>query len=110
MDSSERTLRRLRQIGRDVLDFAAVRPAQQQAAAALACGRGRLAVLPSAAGKAAIYQIAAAALVGPAIAVSALPALQRDQAGALRARRLAAVTVNALSGQSARDDADALLG
>jgi len=39
--------------------------------------------------------------------VSPLLALQRDQADALRARGLDAVTVNALSGQSTRADASA---
>jgi len=42
--------------------------------------------------------------------VSPLLALQREQADALRARGLSAVTVNGLSGRSARQDADAPLG
>ncbi|HWG63724.1 MAG TPA: RecQ family ATP-dependent DNA helicase [Streptosporangiaceae bacterium] len=101
---------RASQIARDVLGFAAVRPAQQEAAAALAAGHDCLAVLPSGAGKSAIYQIAAIALGGTAVVVSPLLALQRDQAGALRRRGLTAVTVNAVSGQSARDAAAQLLG
>jgi ATP-dependent DNA helicase RecQ len=109
MDSSGGTQARVQQIARDVLGFAALRPAQEEAAAALASGRDCLAVLPSGAGKSAIYQVAALALEGPAIVVSPLLALQRDQAGALRARGLTAVTVNGLSGQPARDDADELL-
>jgi ATP-dependent DNA helicase RecQ len=99
---------RVRQIARDVLGFT-LRPAQEEAAAALAADRDCLAVLPSGAGKSAIYQIAALARNGPAVVVSPLLALQRDQAGALRARGLTVVTVNALSGPSARDDADELL-
>jgi len=102
-------LARVREIAGDVLGFAALRPAQQDAAAALAGGRDCLAVLPSGAGKSAIYQIAAIALGGPAVVVSPLLALQHDQAGALRARGLTAVTVNALSGRSGRDDAYELL-
>jgi ATP-dependent DNA helicase RecQ len=109
MDSSTEILARVRQIAHDVLGFRALRPAQQEAAVALASGRDCLAVLPSGAGKSAIYQIAAVALGGPAVVVSPLLALQRDQADALRARGLFAVTVNALSGQSARADADGLL-
>jgi ATP-dependent DNA helicase RecQ len=109
MNNSEGTLARVDEIARDVLGFAEPRPAQQEAAAALASRRDCLAVLPSGAGKSAIYQIAAIALGGPAIVVSPLLALQRDQADALRERGLAAVTVNALSGRAARDDADALL-
>jgi ATP-dependent DNA helicase RecQ len=103
------TLARVREIARDVLGFAALRPAQQDAAAALAGGRDCLAVLPSGAGKSAIYQIAAIALGGPAVVVSPLLALQDDQAGGLRERGLTAVTINALSGPSGRDDADELL-
>ncbi len=108
-DSSGATLARLGQIARDVFGFAALRAAQEEAAAALAAGRDCLAVLPSGAGKSAIYQVAAVALDGPAVVVSPLLALQRDQADALRAHGLTAVTVNALSGPSARDDADELL-
>jgi len=109
MDGSEETGARVRQIARDVLGLAVLRPAQLEAAAALAAGRDCLAVLPSGAGKSAIYQIAAVALGGPAVVVSPLLALQREQADALRARGLSAVTVNGLSGRSARQDADALL-
>ena len=100
---------RVRQIGRDVLGLAVLRPAQVEAAAALAAGRDCLVVLPSGAGKSAIYQIAAVALEGPVIVISPLLALQREQADALRARGLNAVTVNGLSGRPARRDADALL-
>ncbi len=109
MTQATEPLAQVRQIARDVLGYAALRPAQQDAAAALASGRDCLAVLPSGAGKSAIYQIAAVALGGPAIVVSPLLALQRDQADALRARGLTAVTVNALSGPSGRDDADEML-
>ena len=109
MDDSEETGARVRQIARDVLGLAVLRPAQVEAATALAAGRDCLAVLPSGAGKSAIYQIAGVALEGPVVVVSPLLALQREQADALRARGLSAVTVNGLSGRSARQDADALL-
>ena len=100
---------RVRQIARQVLGYPDLRPGQLEAAAALAAGRDCLAILPSGAGKSAIYQIAAVALGGPAVVVSPLLALQREQADALRARGLTAVTVNALSGAPARRDAEALL-
>jgi ATP-dependent DNA helicase RecQ len=109
MDSPGDDWARVSAIAREVLGFAAIRPAQQEAAAALVSGRDCLAVLPSGAGKSAIYQIAAIALGGPAVVVSPLLALQRDQADALRARGLRVVTVNALSGQPARDEAGELL-
>ena len=46
MTGAPETLARVREIARDVLGFAALRPAQQDAAAALAGGRDCLAVLP----------------------------------------------------------------
>ena len=50
VDGSEETGARIRQIARDVLGLAVLRPAQVEAAAALAAGRDCLAVLPSGAG------------------------------------------------------------
>src|SRR5258708_26133355 len=102
MDSSRGTLARVGQIARDVLGFAALRPAQQEAAAALASGRDCLAVLPSGAGKSAIYQIAAVALGGPAVVLSPLLALPRDPAQRGRARGPPPETGNPLSGPSSR--------
>ena len=93
MEGDEKTAARVRQIARDVLGHPSLRPGQLEAASALATGRDCLAVLPSGAGKSAIYQIAAVALGGPAVVVSPLLALQREQADALRARGLTAVTV-----------------
>src|SRR5580693_2714136 len=110
MEGDEETVARVGQIAREVLGYPGLRPGQLEAASALATGRDCLAILPSGAGKSAIYQIAAIALGGPAVVVSPLLALQREQADALRARGLTAVTVNALSGATARRDADALLG
>jgi ATP-dependent DNA helicase RecQ len=109
MDGDEQITARVRQIAREVLGYPDLRPGQLEAAAALAAGRDCLAILPSGAGKSAIYQIAAIALGGPAVVVSPLLALQREQADVLRARGLTAVTVNALSGASARREAQALL-
>ena len=103
------TTAQLRQIAREVLGYPELRPGQLEAAAALAAGRDCLAILPSGAGKSAIYQIAAVALGGPAVVVSPLLALQREQADVLRARGLTAVAVNALSGAPARRDAEKLL-
>jgi len=50
VDGSEETGARIRQIARDVLRLAVLRPTQVEVAAALAAGRDRLAVLPSGAG------------------------------------------------------------
>jgi ATP-dependent DNA helicase RecQ len=109
VEGEQKIRTRLSQIAREVLGYAALRPAQLDAATALVSGQDCLAILPSGAGKSAIYQIAAIALGTPAVIVSPLLALQRDQADALRARGLTAVTVNGLSGRRAREQAGALL-
>src|SRR3984957_9986624 len=103
------TTARVRQIARDVLGYPKLRPGQLDAAAALADGRDCLAILPSGAGKSAIYQIAAIALGGPAVGVSPLLARRRERPGALRARGRTAIAVNALPGAPARREAAALL-
>jgi ATP-dependent DNA helicase RecQ len=71
--------RRIREIARDVLGFDGFRPGQEAAMQAVVSGRDTLAVLPSGAGKTAIYQVAGELLEGPVVVVSPLIALQRDQ-------------------------------
>ncbi|TQN40847.1 ATP-dependent DNA helicase RecQ [Blastococcus colisei] len=71
--------RRIREFARDVLGFEAFRPGQEAAMQAVVAGRDTLAVLPSGAGKTAVYQVAGPLLDGPVIVVSPLIALQRDQ-------------------------------
>jgi ATP-dependent DNA helicase RecQ len=99
----------LRQIAADVFGYTALRPGQHEAAAALATGRDCLAVMPSGAGKSAIYQLAAIALGGPAVVVSPLLSLQQDQAEHLRSHGLTAFTVNASVPESRRTRAYGLL-
>jgi ATP-dependent DNA helicase RecQ len=77
-----------------VFGYPQLRPGQQDAVAALAAGRDCLAVMPSGAGKSAVYQLAALALDGPAVVVSPLLSLQRDQSEHLTAHGLTAATVN----------------
>jgi len=96
-------------IAADVFGFAGLRPAQAQAVAALAAGRDCLVVMPSGAGKSAIYQIAAVLRGGPAVVISPLLSLQRDQARGLRERGLTAVTVNSAAGSGRRDQAARML-
>jgi ATP-dependent DNA helicase RecQ len=71
--------RRIREIAREVLGFETFRPGQEAAMQAVVSGRDTLAVLPSGAGKTAIYQVAGDLLDGPVVVVSPLIALQRDQ-------------------------------
>jgi ATP-dependent DNA helicase RecQ len=71
--------RRLRETARDVLGFDDFRAGQERAMQAVLAGRDTLAVLPSGAGKSAVYQVAGPLLDGPVLVVSPLIALQRDQ-------------------------------
>lgn len=71
--------RRIRAFAREVLGYESFRPGQEEAMQAVVGGRDTLAVLPSGAGKTAIYQVAGQLLDGPVVVVSPLIALQRDQ-------------------------------
>ncbi|USX53611.1 ATP-dependent DNA helicase RecQ [Lentzea sp. HUAS12] len=69
-------------------------------------GRDVLLVMPTGAGKSAVYQVPAILLDGPAVVVSPLIALQRDQVASLR--RAGAPPAEAVnSGQSAEDNEQA---
>jgi ATP-dependent DNA helicase RecQ len=84
------TSRRLRATARRVFGWQQLRPAQLSAMKAVMKGRDVLAVMPTGAGKSAVYQVPAVLLGGPVVVVSPLIALQRDQmqsllgSGALR--------------------------
>jgi ATP-dependent DNA helicase RecQ len=71
--------RRIREFAREVLGYENFRPGQEAAMQAVVSGRDTLAVLPSGAGKTAVYQVAGQLLDGPVVVVSPLIALQRDQ-------------------------------
>jgi ATP-dependent DNA helicase RecQ len=71
--------RRIRELARDVLGFTDFRPGQERAMQSVVAGVDTLAVLPSGAGKTAIYQVAGQLMDGPVVVVSPLIALQRDQ-------------------------------
>jgi ATP-dependent DNA helicase RecQ len=74
---------RLRRVARERFGWTALRPGQAEAMAALLEGRDVLAVMPTGAGKSAIYQVPALLLKGPTLVVSPLLALQRDQIAAV---------------------------
>jgi ATP-dependent DNA helicase RecQ len=97
----------IEKLARDRLGFAALRPGQQPAVEALAAGRDVLAVLPTGAGKSAIYELAGMLREGPTVVVSPLIALEDDQLAHLRAAGLPAIVLN--SQQSASAHAAALL-
>jgi ATP-dependent DNA helicase RecQ len=97
----------IEELARERLGFERLRPGQLPAAQALADGRDVLAVLPTGAGKSAIYELAGLLRDGPTIVVSPLIALQDDQLAHLRAAGLPAIVLN--SQQSAGAHAAALL-
>ncbi|MEV4165396.1 RecQ family ATP-dependent DNA helicase [Nonomuraea dietziae] len=94
----ERTARR-------VLGLTDLRPGQLAAMTALAEGRDTLVVMPTGAGKSAIYQVPALLLPGPTLVVSPLIALQRDQVESLRRRDEEAVSLDASTPASRRSEA-----
>ncbi|MGK5171105.1 RecQ family ATP-dependent DNA helicase [Geodermatophilus sp. CPCC 205761] len=71
--------RRIREVARELLGFEDFRPGQEEAMKSVVSGRDTLAVLPSGAGKSAVYQVAGQLTDGPVLVVSPLIALQRDQ-------------------------------
>ena len=82
------TVPEIRRLATRLLGYADLRPGQAEAVQAVSEGRDTLAVLPTGAGKSAIYQLAAVLRPGPTVVVSPLLALQRDQVEALGGREL----------------------
>jgi ATP-dependent DNA helicase RecQ len=79
----------------DVFGWPALRPGQLTAMEAVLAGRDTLVVMPTGAGKSAVYQVAGLSLGGPTVVISPLIALQRDQiAGLLSRSAPEAVAVN----------------
>jgi ATP-dependent DNA helicase RecQ len=90
---------RLRRAAADQFGWTALRPGQLSAMCSVLAGRDTLVVMPTGAGKSAIYQVPALLLHGPTVVVSPLIALQRDQvAGLARSGAPTAVAVNSAQG------------
>ena len=77
---------RLRRTARNLFGWRTLRPGQLTAMRSLLRGRDVLAVMPTGAGKSAIYQVPAALMPGPTVVVSPLLALQQDQMAGLEGR------------------------
>ncbi|MER7520508.1 RecQ family ATP-dependent DNA helicase [Streptomyces sp. NPDC126499] len=100
------TADRLRAAARTAFGWPELRPEQLRAMREVMAGRDTLVVMPTGAGKSAVYQVPALLLDGPTVVVSPLLALQRDQiAGLLEHRAPQAVAVN--SAQSAEQTEEA---
>ncbi|GAB2860188.1 RecQ family ATP-dependent DNA helicase [Lentzea nigeriaca] len=93
----------LLQTAEEVFGWTELRQEQLQGMRHLLDGRDVLVVMPTGAGKSAIYQVPAILLDGPTVVVSPLIALQRDQVTSLQAAGApAAAAIN--SAQSAEDN------
>jgi ATP-dependent DNA helicase RecQ len=77
---------RLRAVARQRFGWPSLRPGQFGPMRAVLRRRDALVVLPTGAGKSAIYQIPAVLLPGPTVVISPLLALQQDQIAALNER------------------------
>jgi ATP-dependent DNA helicase RecQ len=97
----------IERLARERLGFDRLRPGQRPAVEALVAGRDVLAVLPTGAGKSAIYELAGLLRAGPTVVVSPLIALEDDQLAHLHSAGLQAIVLN--SRQSAGKRAAALL-
>jgi len=99
-------LRRVRTLARRKLGITHLRPGQEQAIEAVLSGRDTLVVMPTGAGKSAIYQLAAQLLPGPTVIVSPLIALQHDQTESIAEHDLGSVAeVNTTVGVAERREA-----
>ena len=97
-------------LARDRLGFDQLRPGQLEAISAAAAGHSVVAVLPTGAGKSAIYELAGLLRTGPTVVVSPLIALQDDQLAHLHHAGLSATVVNSKLSSRARTEALSTVG
>jgi ATP-dependent DNA helicase RecQ len=83
MSDDEELVGLVTEVAGAALGFEDLRPGQETAAAAVLAGRDVLAVMPTGAGKSAVYQIAGALVPGITVVVSPLIALQHDQVASI---------------------------
>jgi ATP-dependent DNA helicase RecQ len=100
----------IRRLARERLGFDRLRHGQLEAISASAVGRSVVAVLPTGAGKSAIYELAGLLRTGPTVVVSPLIALEDDQLAHLHGAGLSATVVNSKLSNRARAEALSTLG
>ncbi|MEU5550529.1 RecQ family ATP-dependent DNA helicase [Micromonospora sp. NPDC047793] len=99
----------LRRAARSLFGWSTLRPNQLAAMRAVMRRRDALVVLPTGAGKSAIYQIPASLIPGPTVVISPLLALQQDQIAALNERQRAELrAVRISSDESPAQQAEAI--
>jgi ATP-dependent DNA helicase RecQ len=91
---------RLRRTARELFGWRSLRATQLGAMRALMRGRDALVVLPTGAGKSAVYQVPGVRLDGPTLVVSPLLALQQDQIAGLNGRGGSTLAVRISSAES----------
>ncbi|MBJ6648053.1 RecQ family ATP-dependent DNA helicase [Streptomyces sp. BSE7-9] len=95
----------LRRVARERFGWSDLGAEQAEAMQELLDGRDVLVVMPTGSGKSAIYQVPTVLLGGPAVVVSPLIALQRDQVTGLRDSEAPdAVAVNSAQSQSVTEE------
>lgn len=95
----------LQKIARACFGYEQLHPGQEQAVQEVLAGRDTLVVMPTGAGKSAIYQLAAYLIAGPTVVVSPLLALQRDQVQAIAQQDIGdAAVVNSTIGEAQRQE------
>jgi ATP-dependent DNA helicase RecQ len=98
----------VRAAARDSFGWTDLRPGQLEAVRALVGGSDVLVVLPTGAGKSAVYQLGGLLIDGPTVVISPLIALQRDQLAGLAEREgqdLEAVAINSAQKVSSTNEA-----
>ncbi|MBF6168001.1 ATP-dependent DNA helicase RecQ [Streptomyces gardneri] len=110
MTDSDRRGRELRRLAAEIFGLPRLRDEQLTAMELVLDGHDVLAVLPTGAGKSAIYQVPALLVDGPTVVVSPLIALQHDQMEGIEdSRAPRAVALNSAQSRGERRDAwDAL--
>src|SRR3954470_19340220 len=78
----------LRKLARDRFDYEQLRPGQEEVIQLILDGHDVLSIMPTGAGKSAVYQMCGLLLDGPTIVVSPLIALQKDQVESIEAKNL----------------------
>jgi ATP-dependent DNA helicase RecQ len=100
---------RLRSVARKHFGWPSLRPGQFKPMRAVLRRKDALVVLPTGAGKSAIYQIPAVLLPGPTVVISPLLALQQDQIAALNERDDGAIrAVRVSSAETPKQQRDAI--
>ncbi|WP_447006746.1 RecQ family ATP-dependent DNA helicase [Saccharothrix isguenensis] len=106
MTTSSEHRSELRRLAAETFGWEELRDEQLAAMEQVMAGHDVLVVLPTGAGKSAIYQVPALLLDGPTVVVSPLIALQNDQVEGIEGSRApVAVTLNSTQGSAERQEA-----